>query len=76
MLQSLGDITMKCRGICIIDYSVEGGFKEAAREEAALEAAIKELVSNNPNVVHYQVEMRERRGDAAPDLKKMKFRSN
>ena len=67
---------MKCRGICIIDFSVEGGFKEAAKEEAALEAAIRDLVNGNTNVVHYQVEMRERRGDAAPDLKKMKFRAN
>jgi predicted Rdx family selenoprotein len=67
---------MKCRGICIIDFSVEGGFKEAAKEEAALEAAIRDLVNGNKNVVHYQVEMRERRGDAPPDLKKMKFRAN
>jgi hypothetical protein len=67
---------MKVRAICLLDYDVEGGFKEAAEEEAKLESAIKNLISGNKRVVHYQIEMRERRGNAAPDISKMKFRSN
>jgi hypothetical protein len=67
---------MKARAICLIDYDIEGGFKSAAEEESKLEAAIKNLVTGNKRVVHYQIEMRERRGDSAPDIKKMKFRQN
>lgn len=67
---------MKCRAICLLDYNIEGGFKEAAEEESKLEAAIKSRVSNNKRVVHYQIEMRERRGKDAPDISKMKFRTN
>jgi len=67
---------MKVRAICLIDYDIDGGFREAAEEEDKLEKAIKALVDDNKRVVHYQLEMRERRGNAAPDISKMKFRSN
>lgn len=67
---------MKARAICLIDYEIDGGFKAAAEEESKLEQAIKNLVTGNNKVVHYQIEMRERRGDSAPDIKKMKFRQN
>jgi len=67
---------MKCRAICLIDYDIDGGFKAAAEEETKLEAAIKSLVRNNKGVVHHQIEMRERRGEVAPDITKMKFRTN
>lgn len=67
---------MKARAICLIDYDIDGGFKQAAEEEKKLEQAIKNLVSGNKRVVHYQIEMRERRGDTAPDISKMKFRQN
>lgn len=68
---------MKARGIAIIDLEIEGGFKEAAAEEVALEKLIADYVKGNSRVVHYQVELRERRGEpGAVDLSKMKFRSN
>jgi len=67
---------MKARAICLIDYHIDGGFKQAAEEEKKLETLIKNLVSGNKRVVHYQIEMRERRGDTAPDISKMKFRQN
>ena len=67
---------MKVRAICLLDFDIDGGFREAAEEEAKLEKAIKGLVDGNKRVVHYQIEMRERRGNAAPDISKMKFRSN
>ena len=69
-------ITMKVRAICLIDYDIDGGFRQAAEEEEKLEKAIKALVDGNKRVVDYQLEMRERRGNAAPDISKMKFRSN
>ena len=67
---------MKVRAICLIDYDIDGGFRQAAEEEEKLEKAIKALVDGNKRVVDYQLEMRERRGNAAPDISKMKFRSN
>ena len=33
---------MKARGIAVIDMVIEGGFREAAKEEEALEQLIKE----------------------------------
>lgn len=67
---------MKARGIVVIDYDIPGGFREAAEEQSKLEEAIQKITSGNPRVVHYQVDMRERRGDTPPDINKMKFRSN
>jgi hypothetical protein len=68
---------MKARGIAIIDLEIEGGFREAAKEEEAIEQLIREYVKTNKRVVHYQVELRERRGEpGAVDLAKMKFRAN
>ena len=68
---------MKARGIAIIDMEIEGGFREAAAEEEALEKLIREYCEKNPRVITYQCELRERRGEAGSvDLSKMKFRAN
>lgn len=67
---------MKARGIVVIDYDIEGGFKEAAEEQAKLEQAIQDIVKGNNRVVFHQVDMKERRGDVPPDITKMKFRTN
>jgi hypothetical protein len=67
---------MKARGIVVIDYDIEGGFKEAAEEQAKLEKAIQDIVKGNQRVVFHQVDMKERRGDVPPDITKMKFRTN
>tara|TARA_Y100000389_G_C17436092_1_gene505625 strand:+ start:666 stop:869 length:204 start_codon:yes stop_codon:yes gene_type:complete len=67
---------MKARGIVVIDYDIEGGFKEAAEEQAKLEQAIQDIVKDNKRVVFHQVDMKERRGDVPPDISKMKFRTN
>lgn len=64
---------MKARGIAILDYT-NLDFKTAAKEQEKLEKAIKELVAGSPNVVYSQVDMKERRGDAQPDITKLKFR--
>lgn len=66
---------MKARAIVVIDYIIEGGFKDAADEQTRLEKAIADIVKDNKAVVHHAVDMRERRGDAKPDLSTMKFRS-
>jgi hypothetical protein len=65
---------MKARGIVVIDYEIEGGFKEAAEEQDKLEKAIASIVDKNKNVVFHQVDMKERRGDKTMDISKMKFR--
>lgn len=68
---------MKARGIAIIDLEIKGGFREAAAEEEALEQLIKKYVESNARVVHYQCELRERRGEpGSMDISKMKFRAN
>jgi hypothetical protein len=66
---------MKSRAIVVIDYVIDGGFKEVAEEQVNLENAIAELVKERNEVVWHGVDMRERRGDGHPDLKSMKFRS-
>lgn len=66
---------MKARAIVVIDYTIDGGFKEAAEEQSKLEEAIAGIVKDNKQVVFHAVDMRERRGDGTPDLKTMKFRS-
>jgi|TARA_R110001592_G_scaffold252637_1_gene515429 hypothetical protein len=68
---------MKARGIAILDLEIDGGFKEAGMEQDALEKLIKDYCEGNKRIVHYQVELRERRGEpGAVDLSKMKFRAN
>ncbi|HAV24953.1 MAG TPA: hypothetical protein DCX01_02130 [Bacteroidetes bacterium] len=67
---------MKIRALAIIDLDVEGGFREAANVEDGLNKLIKEYASGLQNVVHYQVDVRDRRGDNPPDIKKLKFRAN
>ena len=67
---------MKARGIVIIDYNIDGGFREAAEEQSRLEEAIAAIVKGNKRVVFHQVDMKERRGDQSPDISKMKFRQN
>ena len=67
---------MKCRAVAVIDYDLPGGYREAAVEEEALQKAIEELVKGNPRVVYSEVDMKERRGNNKPDIKKMKFRTS
>lgn len=69
-------MTKKSRAICIIDYEIEGNYRDAGKVEEKVEQAIRNLVEGDKQVVHWQVELRERRGDGAPDLGKMKFRAN
>jgi hypothetical protein len=64
---------MKCRGIVVIDYDLTaGGFKAAAAEQTALEDLISNFVKGRKAVVHSEVDLRDRRGDAKPDIKKVK----
>lgn len=67
---------MKARGIVIIDYDLPEGYKQAAEEQQKLEASISALVRGNPRVIFHEVDIRERRGEKQPDIKKMKLRSS
>jgi len=67
---------MKCRGIVVIDYNIEGSFLEAAEEQKKLQEAIGSICKGNKRVTYYQVDMKERRGDQSPDIKSMKFRNS
>lgn len=65
---------MKARGVVLIDYTFPN-FMEAAAEQRKLEDAIKGLTAGNPYVATTQVDIRERRGDVPPDIKKLKLRT-
>lgn len=67
---------MKARGIILIDYTFKNGFVEAADEQRKLTEMINDFVARNPRVVAHQIDIRERRGDAAPDIKKLKLRTS
>ena len=66
----------KIRGIIVVDMDIDGGFKDCAKAEESLENVIKDFVRGNKDVIHWQVQCRERRGDIPPDISKMKFRAN
>mgnify|MGYP001025001815 FL=1 len=65
---------MKARAIAIIDYEFPNGFIEAAEEQKKLQEAISNMVRGNPRVIYHEVDVRERRGNQTPDLKRMKIR--
>jgi hypothetical protein len=66
---------MKLRALVLIDFEIpDGGFLEAAEEQTALQVKIDEIAAANSNIIYHTIDMRERRGDTQPDLKKMKFR--
>lgn len=67
---------MKARAIVMIDYTIDGGYKEAADLQEKLEQLIADYANQQGDtVVAHQIDMRERRGDKTPDLKQMKFRA-
>jgi hypothetical protein len=65
---------MKVRGLVVIDYDLPNGFIEAAEEQQKLQEAVDALAKRNPRITYHEVDMRERRGDQKPDIKKMKLR--
>tara|TARA_R110000796_G_scaffold203702_1_gene319962 strand:+ start:2431 stop:2628 length:198 start_codon:yes stop_codon:yes gene_type:complete len=65
---------MKARAVLVVDYEFEG-YRQAGEEEEKLDDILKNIVTGNKAVVHYQMDMKERRGDAM-DIKKMKFRNS
>jgi hypothetical protein len=65
---------MKARGIVIIDYDLPGGYRDAADEQDKLQSTVDTLVKGNPRVLYHEVDIRERRGNHKPDIKKMKLR--
>ena len=66
---------MKARGLILIDYELPGGYMEAAEEQKRLEEAMNNLVRGNNRVSYYQCDIKERRGDAKPDLRKLKIKT-
>lgn len=66
--------SMKARGIVIIDYDLPGGYRDAADEQDKLQNTVDTLVKGNPRVLYHEVDIRERRGNHKPDIKKMKLR--
>ena len=69
------NIVMKIRGIVVIDYEIDGNFRDVVSEQERLEANISKFADENVSIVGHQVDMRERRGTTS-DITKMKFRNN
>lgn len=67
---------MKARGIIMIDYDLKGGFVDAADEQRKLTQLIQDYVDGNRRVVSFQIDIRERRGDKAPDIRRLKLRTS
>lgn len=66
---------MKARGIILIDLEFPG-FREAGEFQDKMDEALDLMVKDNKYVVSTQLDLKERRGDHTPDIKKMKFRNN
>ena len=67
---------MKARGLILVDYDLPNGFMDAAEEQKRLQEAMEELVRGNNRVTYSQCDIKERRGDKRPDLRKLKIRTS
>lgn len=67
---------MKARGLILVDYDLPNGYMDAAEEQKRLNAAMEELVRGNNKVTYYQCDIKERRGEGRPDLRKLKIRTS
>jgi hypothetical protein len=66
---------MKLRALVLLDLDIpDGGFLEAAEQQKELQKCIDDIAKNNEYIGYTAIDLRERRGDTQPDLKKMKFR--
>ena len=59
-----------------MDYDLPNGYMDAAEEQKRLNAAMEELVRGNNKVTYYQCDIKERRGEGRPDLRKLKIRTS
>jgi hypothetical protein len=66
---------MQLRAIMLVDLEVDN-FQEAASMESKLQESLDTLVSLNKNISYTALDIKERRGNAKPDISKMKFRQN
>jgi hypothetical protein len=69
-------LMLKARGLILIDYELPNGYVDAAAEQTRLEEAMQNLVRGNNRVVYFQCDVKERRGDGKPDLRKLKIRTS
>ena len=67
--------TIKARGLILIDYELPGGFVDAAEEQKRLQETMDNLTRGNNRVTYFQCDIKERRGDGKPDIKKLKIRT-
>jgi len=49
---------MRVRGIVSIEYEIEGGFLEAAEEEAKLMRAVSKIINGNRLVCYHEFRIR------------------
>ena len=67
---------MKKRAVIIIDYEIDGGFTETNDKYQSLKDKLVAITDADKDVVFWDIDLKDRRGDAKPDISKMKFRSN
>ncbi len=64
---------MKKRGIVSLKYDNFEDYMAIGHQEKALKDSITNMVKDNKYVFSFQFKMTEKRGDAPPDINKMKF---
>tara|TARA_R100001377_G_scaffold82683_1_gene63326 strand:- start:416 stop:619 length:204 start_codon:yes stop_codon:yes gene_type:complete len=67
---------LKARGLILVDYDLPNGYMDAAEEQKRLNAAMEELVRGNNKVTYYQCDIKERRGESRPDIRRLKIRTS
>ena len=71
------DVKMnKKRATILIDYNVDGGFQELKKKYDTLHEKLELFCKSDSEIVHFSMDMKERRGDKKPDVKEFKFRKN
>lgn len=66
---------MQLRAIMLVDVDIPD-FTTAAKLEQRLHAILEEIKDSNRGVTYTALDIKERRGNAKPDIKNMAFRQN
>lgn len=64
----------KYRALMMIDYNINGNLPEFSKKYEDLRQSFELFVNSDSEIVHHSWDMKERRGNAKPDVKEMKFR--
>jgi len=66
----------KKRVVMIIDYEIDGGFLGETAKFNSLQAQIEKITDADKDVVYWDMDMKERRGNSRPKLSEWKFKKS